>query len=138
MKKETFLNLVKAITVLVILFVVVRNFICGDINAAFGWFVAFVFYIRIITEEYLRYLENTNKEEVGNDKPVIRVVTELKKTISADDVMKYARDNGGRRFMCKNCGSKHDALQTTRHYCEKCGCWLCPDCSRELCEECKN
>lgn len=138
MKKETFLNLVKAITVLVILFVVFRNFICGDINAAFGWFVAFVFYIRIITEEYVRFLKELKTELVDQNEVSEREITPVKKIISADDVMKYARENGGSRFMCKNCGSKHDALQTSRHYCEKCGCWLCPDCSGELCEECKN
>lgn len=137
MKKETFYNSGRVIITLIMLTILISNMLLSEFIAAAGWCVALLLYMKIITGNYLRYLENTNKEAVENAKPILREINELKKTISAADVMKYARDNDGRSFMCKNCGSKHYALQTTRHYCEKCGCWLCPDCSGELCEECR-
>lgn len=62
------------------------------------------------------------------------------RTISENDVKMYCVNTGGREFMCKNCGDKYDAIATVRHYCEKCGCWICPKCAikSNLCAGCSD
>lgn len=60
----------------------------------------------------------------------LRIITE-------QDVMNHCRNSGATEFMCKNCGSIHNALSVTRNYCNGCNCWLCWKCNDELCSECK-
>lgn len=60
------------------------------------------------------------------------------RTITKNDVKMHYVNTGGCEFMCKNCGDKYDAITTVRHYCDKCGCWICPKCAikSNLCAEC--
>ena len=81
----------------------------------------------------IKWLFGTRKQQL--DIPVVSVSA---RTITENDVKMHCINTGGLEFMCKNCGDKYDAIATVRHYCEKCGCWICPKCAikSNLCAEC--
>ena len=81
----------------------------------------------------VKLLFGTRKQQL--DIPVVSVSV---RAITENDVKMHYVNTGGREFMCKNCGDKYDTIATVRHYCEKCGCWICPKCAikSNLCAEC--
>jgi len=55
--------------------------------------------------------------------------------ITEQEVMLFNKKNPS-SFMCKNCSITKNSLEVIRQYCEGCCCFLCHNCSGELCGEC--
>ena len=91
---------------------------------------------------YFRGWPPTHLDADGDFQDKEAKTTQEPKTVSPSehDVKMHCVNTNGREYMCKTCGRTFDALATARHYCDNCGCWICPSCATKnnSCISCLN
>ena len=87
----------------------------GPIYKFLGLFAEFIWHT--LGHSRPKYIAKSLKHKIKESLP------------SENEVKMHCVNTNGREYMCKTCGRTFDALATARHYCDNCGCWICPSCA---------